>query len=1565
MGQLQKVSWRTAGYAALGTVVAAASVVAIVNSDGVRPTSLISSAATRWLVDQVNGRVVLVDGLAGRVVAKIESASDDPNEVAVQGAGGAFLLGKTQGSVRTISTAKLQLGTAQPLSLLLDTDVKFGVGASGLTIVSAASSQARVVAVDDVTRPITVPTAKRAYVAADGSMWLLDNTEATHINVDASTTSSPLRSITNQVATIGSRAVSYDGTNRTVRWLDGGDVPLFSVPNASQAVLQQPGDAAPCAWLGVGDELDCVGPTGIDHTVVINGMDITQTDRLAVAGSAAVIVSATNEVQRIDLERRQIAPDPATTVRPDAPPLTITAAGDLIWLDDQSGNDAWIVHRFGINHVKKDDADAPLLDAQGQLKPGAGVVPGAGVGGNPAGDDAASHLDHNGKQDPPHAVDDSVTARAGTTITIPVTGNDWDPDGDAIAVDSVGETKRATHGTTDVLNGTSVAYKPDPGFSGTDTFEYTIVDEHGGTDSATVSVELFPPGSPNQPPVARPDHADTRPGRPVTIDVLANDIDPERDILTVSSFRQNGNIDATITNTVGPTRSPALKYDPPATPGIYTFTYQAADPQGGTSQKTLVTVNVSGADARNVAPVTQPDAIRLPVGKLGMLDVKANDTDADGDDLTISADTTQPRGVEVEVIGQQLAITLQPGASDSSLVHYTLSDTANHHVPGKVLVLRIGDTAPNRPPVANADSERVVIGNSVKIAVTANDVDPDQDDIRLLTATRPADGAGITAVEGNFVRFTPNLPDITEPTPVTFAYTISDGHGNEAVGNVTVTVLVEALPGAPFARDDFADTVTDKPVNIDVLANDSDPSGGRPDLIGQPTCTGGGSATSTPDNRVTFVPPAGLTGTFRCKYTVINSQLLKAEATIIVTVTDPPPGNHAPELTAPEPLLEVNVGGQIAISAAQFAHDADNDPLVFSTVGKPNVGLTDFPTTKDSFIYTAPVVGSADKTPVADNVDVTISDGHDGNVRTSISIKIIDNPPPAPTPAAPVASDFTRSVFVGDPVLVDVVSLLHDSNPNTTLTLTNASVDSGPGAAQVVNGLVSVTTTGTGVVVVSYTVTNSDAISASGKITVNVTEQAQNTPPVAVDDTLTISSGGSNSVDLLANDSGINDPGDKASIILVNRPPTDFGSVDVSGGVLTFVAAPGAAGLAVIKYTLSDGSGQSSTASVTLNVEICSVNPPSAPDASTFTPYMTPINIDLQTQYVKSGSIVAGSVSGAGLTGPIGVYTPPAGMNGTEIVTYTVENGCHQTANAQLSIDVNKAPVAGTVTENMSHGDVVVVTADELASDDEPVTITALGGVVPAWATLQPGSTSGGIGARDEPTIRLAPPNNVSGDFTFTATVTDPGGLTAVATITVSVANLAPTAVADAYTTAFTQFTFDPTENDVDPEGAPLCVQTISVTDSPSPGSTIVPPSPAPTCLTAVTVALTHGVTSLSYTVRDDGGQISNSSTITITSNQAPILPNVTATTDQPTIDVELFPSDPDGDPLTIACQSTPDFDVNVTFEADPGPPAGGGRFVAHVTVLNPNRPFTASFPCTVNDGFVVTNSTVTLTITP
>ena len=61
-------------------------------------------------------------------------------------------------------------------------------------------------------------------------------------------------------------------------------------------------------------------------------------------------------------------------------------------------------------------------------------------------------------------------------------------------------------------------------------------------------------------------------------------------------------------------------------------------------------------------------------------------------------------------------------------------------------------------------------------------------------------------------------------------------------------------------------------------------------------CANGGTASRTTDNRVTFDPPAGLTGTFRCSYAVSNAQGFVADALIIITVTEAPAGNSDPVL---------------------------------------------------------------------------------------------------------------------------------------------------------------------------------------------------------------------------------------------------------------------------------------------------------------------------------------------------------------------------------------------------------------------------------------------------------------------------------------------------------------------------------------------------------------------------------------------------------------------------------------------------------------------------------------------
>jgi hypothetical protein len=198
--------------------------------------------------------------------------------------------------------------------------------------------------------------------------------------------------------------------------------------------------------------------------------------------------------------------------------------------------------------------------------------------------------------------------------------------------------------------------------------------------------------------------------------------------------------------------------------------------------------------------------------------------------------------------------------------------------------------------------------------------------------------------------------------------------------------------------------------------------------------------------------------------------------------------------------LSVDIGKSLTITADLLANDDDaGDHLVFTSVTvTPGYGTIRFQRNTDTITYSAPGAGSADRTPVADTLDITISDGSGGNVRGSVSIKI------------------------NDPAKV--------------------------------------------------------------AITVTAAERPQANPPVAEDDTLTVASGGTASIDLLANDAGIGDPGDKVSAQLLTRPPASFGSVQLLNGVLSFVAAANASGVVRLQYSLTDGVGPTSTAIIALNV---------------------------------------------------------------------------------------------------------------------------------------------------------------------------------------------------------------------------------------------------------------------------------------------------------------------------------------------------------------------------------------------
>src|SRR5437867_10222833 len=113
-----------------------------------------------------------------------------------------------------------------------------------------------------------------------------------------------------------------------------------------------------------------------------------------------------------------------------------------------------------------------------------------------------SQCDH-----PPIVKDDTANTTTARPVTIAVLANDFDPDGDPMTVTAV---TRPAHGTA-VINGgapnNTVNYTSSSGFTGTDSFSYTVSDGRGGTASARVTVAVSTP--PNHPPAAMDDTATT------------------------------------------------------------------------------------------------------------------------------------------------------------------------------------------------------------------------------------------------------------------------------------------------------------------------------------------------------------------------------------------------------------------------------------------------------------------------------------------------------------------------------------------------------------------------------------------------------------------------------------------------------------------------------------------------------------------------------------------------------------------------------------------------------------------------------------------------------------------------------------------------------------------------------------------------------------------------------------------------------------------------------------------------------------------------------------------------
>jgi large repetitive protein len=397
-----------------------------------------------------------------------------------------------------------------------------------------------------------------------------------------------------------------------------------------------------------------------------------------------------------------------------------------------------------------------------------------GQGGVDSGDVAVTVTPVN---DPPNAVDDSLTTSEDTLGMLNVRANDTDVDGDTLLVTTLAPA--AAHGTVSCLGGGGCSYTPDPGYSGADSFEYTISDGNGGTDTATVSVTVVPG---NTAPVADDDELTTSEDVPGSVNVLDGDTDADGDTLTVSTPAPTAAHGTVVCAADGIcTYMPAADYSGPDS-----FEYTVSDGRGKFDTG-LVTVTVTPA---NDPPVAVDDSLTFAEDSQGQVDVLANDTDSDGGALSVTGSTNGVHGTVSCLPAGECTYVPAANYAGPDTFTYTVSDGNGGTDTGTVSVTV---TPENDAPVADDDTLTTQMGTPGNIDVLAGDVDVDGDVLTIETGawSDPDHGSVACNEATGMCTYT---PDAGYVGPDSFTYTVTDG---QATDEGMVSVTVEELNSSP------------------------------------------------------------------------------------------------------------------------------------------------------------------------------------------------------------------------------------------------------------------------------------------------------------------------------------------------------------------------------------------------------------------------------------------------------------------------------------------------------------------------------------------------------------------------------------------------------------------------------------------------------------------------------------------------------------------------------------------------------------------------------------------------
>ncbi|EHW0654782.1 tandem-95 repeat protein [Vibrio parahaemolyticus] len=980
------------------------------------------------------------------------------------------------------------------------------------------------------------------------------------------------------------------------------------------------------------------------------------------------------------------------------------------------------------------------------------------------------------------------------------------------------------------------------------SFTFDIIDDEDLVVSGSANLDILPI---NDAPNAKNDVITTEEDTAVTIDVLVNDSDVEGDVLSIQSASvpsEQGSVDIVDGKLVF---TPAENFN-----GEATISYIVTD--GDLTDEAKVSVTVTPV---NDSPVAVDDTVSTQEDTAVTIDVLTNDTDVDGDKLSIESASVPKEQGTVEVVDGKLVFTPAENFNGDAEITYTVTDgELTDEAKVTVTVNPVNDAPTIKVEAVESITEDAVSTDTVVATLTVRDTDTPEDQ---LTVSLENNSNGYFVLVGNEVKLTQvgvdavnndelNLKDLTISASVSDGVnpTASDSDGL-IVNRVNDAPTVENAIAAQELSEDFASYTID----LNDAFKDSDSALNF-------SVSGNSNVLVSIENGIaTITPTADWNGSETLTFTATDPSGESVSQTVNFTVA-PVADIVADKATVVEDtptIIKVLGNDTFEGDDKVVSLDTNNGPANGTVSVNPDGSVTYTPNDNyhgaDSFTYIVTSGGVSESTTV--NVDVT------------------------PVNDAPMAKDDIATTQEDTAVTIDVMPNDTDVDGDT-LSIQSASVPSDQGTVEIVDGKLVFTPAENfnGDTEITYTVTDGQ-LTDEAKVTVTV-NPVNDAPIIKVDavESITEDAVSTDTVVATLEVADTDTPEDQLTVSLENNSNGYF--VLVGNEVKLTQAGVDAVNNdelnlkdLTISASVSDGVNPtvSDSDSLVVNrandaptVENAIADQELSEDFATYT-------IDLNDAFKDSDSALNFSVSGnsnvlVSIENGIATISPTADWNGSETLTFTATDPSGESVSQTVNFTV--ASVADIVADKATVVEdtptiINVLSNDTFESTDKVVSLDA-----------DNGPKNGTVIVNNDGTVTYTPDDNYVGKDTFTYVVTS-GGVSESTTVSVDVTpvNDAPVAKDDIATTQEdTAVTIDVLPNDSDVDGDKLSIESASV---PKEQGTVEVVNGK---LVFTPAENFNGDAEITYTVTD--GQLTDEAKVTVTVNPV---------NDAPTIKVDAVES--------------------------------------------------------------------------